>query len=343
MSTAHSLVVAVFDDNAIAESAINDLRNTGFSNDEILYSSRQKGGGFFENLKSWITGEETASIGDVAKNLKDMGVSEDAANYYAREREVGHPIVAVSSPGHEQNARNVLNRHGGHSHDAAPGSKTAGMGPGAMPVTPHDQPSRTADYQSAEGYRQPGQPTSADMGPGAMPSTPHDQPSRTADYQPSEGYRQPDQPISQRDRPLEGEEARIPLREEQLNVEKQKIQKGEVKVHKEVVTEQQRIDVPVSHEEVVIEHIPASEARAADAPIGQSETIRIPVSEEQVNVTKQTVETGEIDIKKRDVQGEQRVTGTVRREEPRIEKSGDVNIRRDDDIKPTHRDDDLMP
>jgi len=298
MSTAYSLVVAVFDDSAMAERAINDLKDTGFSNDEILYSSCQGRKGFFENLKSWITGEETASIGDVAKNLKDMGVSEDAANYYAREREAGHPIVAVSSPGHEQSARNVLSRSGRHSHGVAPGSTAAGMGSGDMSSTAYDQPSRTASYQ------------------------------------PAEGYRQSDQPISQRDRPLEGGEARMPLREEQLNVEKQRVQTGEVRVHKEVVTEQQRIDVPVSHEEVVIERHPASEARAVDTPIGQGETVRVPISEEQVNVTKQTVETGEIDIKKRDVQGEQRVTGTVQREEPRIEKSGDVHVRRDDVAEP---------
>jgi len=306
MSTAQRLVVAVFDNSSMAEHAINDLKNTGFSNDEILYSSHQGRGGFFENLKSWITGEETASVGDVAKNLRDMGVPEDAANYYAREREAGHPIVAVSSPGHEQDAINVLSRHGGHSHDVAP-SSAAGMGPGVRPSTVYDQPPRTAGYQSAEGYMQA------------------------------------DQPIAARDRPMEAQEARIPLREEQLNVEKQRVQKGEVRVHKEVVTEQQRIDVPVSHEEVVIEHIPASEARPSDTPIGQGETIRIPVSEEQVNVTKQTVETGEIDVTKRTVQGEQRVGGTVRREEPRIEKSGDVNIRRDEDVRPGRRDDDIRP
>lgn len=298
MSTAQSLVVAVFDNSAMAERAINDLKDKGFSNDEILYSSRQGRGGFFENLKSWITGEETASIGDVAKNLRDMGVPEEAANYYANEREAGHPIIAVSSPGHEQNARNVLSRYGGHSHDVAPSH------------------------------------TAADMGPTGTPGTTYDQPSRTAGYQPAETYRQPDQPIPQRERPLEAGEARIPLREEQLNVEKQKVQKGEVRIHKEVVTEQQHIDVPVTHEEVVIEHLPASEARAADTPISQGETIRIPVSEEQVHVTKQTVETGEIDVKKRTVQGEQRVSGTVRREEPRIEKSGDVQVRRDDDVRP---------
>jgi len=318
MSTAQRLVVAVFDDSDMAERAINDLRNTGFSNDEILFSSRQKRGGFFDNLKSWITGEETASIGDVAKNLKDMGVPDDAANYYAREREAGHPIVAVSSPGHEQNAINVLNRNGGHSHDIAPSHRTADMQPG-------DRPS------------------AAGMGPGGMPSTAYDQPSRTAGYPPTEGYRHPDAPMPQRERSIDAGEARIPLREEQLNVEKQRVEKGEVRIHKEVVTEQQRIDVPVSHEEVVIEHLPASEARAADTPIGQSETIRIPVSEEQVNVTKQTVETGEIDVTKRTVQGEQRVSGTVRREEPRIEKSGDVDIRSDDDVRSPRRDKDVRP
>jgi len=327
MSTAQRLVVAVFDDSDMAERAINDLRSTGFSNDEILYSSRQKRGGFFDNLKSWITGEETASIGDVAKNLRDMGVPDEAANYYAREREAGHPIVAVNSAGHEQNAINVLSRHGGHSHDV-PSHRTADMQPG-------DRPS------------------AAGMGPGGMPSTAYDQSSRTAaGYPPTEGYRHPDAPMPQRERSIDAGEARIPLREEQLNVEKQRVEKGEVRIHKEVVTEQQRIDVPVSHEEVVIEHLPASQARAADTPIGQSETIRIPVSEEQVNVTKQTVETGEIDVTKRNVQGEQRVSGTVRREEPRIEKSGDVDIHTDDDVRsprrdkgvrPTRRDDDVRP
>ena len=317
MSTAQSLVVAVFDNSAMAEQAINDLKDKGFSNDEILYSSRQGRGGFFENLKSWITGEETASIGDVAKNLKDMGVPEEAANYYANEREAGHPLVAVHSPGHEQSARNVLSRYGGHlasSHTVADmgptgTSETTGMRPGGMSAT-------------------------TGMASTGTPGTTYDQPSRTAGYQPAETYRQPDQPIPQRERPLEAGEARIPLREERLNVEKEKVQKGEVRVHKEVVTEQQHIDVPVTREEVVIEHLPASEARATETPISQGETIRVPVSEEQVHVTKQTVETGEIDVKKRAVQSEQRVSDTIRREEPYIEKSGDVQVRRDDDVRP---------
>jgi uncharacterized protein (TIGR02271 family) len=320
MSTAQSLVVAVFDNSALAERAINDLKDKGFSNDEILYSSRQGKAGFFENLKSWISGEETASIGDVAKNLKDMGVPEEAANYYANEREAGHPLVAVHSPGHEQSARNVLSRYGGHSHDVAPSHTAADMGPTGIADT--------------TGMRPGGISATTGTASTSTPGTTYDQPSRTAGYQPAETYRQPDQPIPQREKPLETGEARIPLREERLNVEKERVQKGEVRIHKEVVTEQQHIDVPVTREEVVIEHLPASEARATETPISQGETIRVPVSEEQVNVTKQTVETGEIDVKKRTVQGEQRVSGTVRREEPHIEKSGDVQVRRDDDVRP---------
>jgi len=335
MSTAHDLIVAVFDDSTMAEHAINDLKNTGFGNDEILYSSRQGRGGFFENLKSWMTGEETASIGDVAKNLKNMGVPEEAANYYARERDAGHPIVAVNSPGHEQDARNVLLRHGGHSH--APGSTAAGMGPGVRPSTAYDQPPRTAGDQPVGGYMRPDQPIPPRdrpiEGQQARKIPPQDRPIEAQEAR----------KIPPQDRPIEAQEAHIPLREEQLNVEKQRVQKGEVRVYKDVVTEQQHIDVPVSHEEVVIEQTSASEARLADTPIGQDEAIRIPISEEQVNVTKQTIQTGEVDVTKRKVQGEQRVSGTVRREEPRIEKSGDVNIRKDEDMRQGRRDEDMRP
>ncbi len=125
-----------------------------------------------------------------------MGVPEEAANYYARERDAGHPIVAVSAPDHEEDARNVLLRHGGYSH--VPGNAPADMRSGARPSTAYDQSARTTGYQS------------------------------------------PDQPMPH-------------------------------------------------------------------------------------------------------VQGEQRVSGTVHREEPRIEKSGDVNIRRDEGMRPGRRDEDTRP
>ncbi len=116
------------------------------------------------------------------------------------------------------------------------------------------------------------------------------------------------------------------LREERLNVTKERVQSGEVGLHKEVVSEQKTINVPVMHEEVVIEQHAVTDGRADTSPIGEGETIRVPVSEEQVNVTKNTVVTGEVGIGKRTVQETQQVTDTVRREEARIEQQGDAPI-----------------
>lgn len=121
---------------------------------------------------------------------------------------------------------------------------------------------------------------------------------------------------------------RIQLREEQLQVYKQPVQTGEVKLHKEVISEQKNIDVPVSHEEVYIERRPAS-GRMSDTPIGEEETIHVPVSKEQVNVTKQSVVTGEVAIGKRTVQETQQVSDTVRREEAHVDRSGNVNVQGD--------------
>ncbi len=116
------------------------------------------------------------------------------------------------------------------------------------------------------------------------------------------------------------------LREEVLNVNKMRVQAGEVRLHKEVVEEQKTVNVPVTHEEVVIERRPVTGAPVDNTPIGQDETIRIPVSEEQVTVTKTPVVTGEVAIGKQAVQETQQVTDTVRREEARVDRQGDVDI-----------------
>lgn len=120
---------------------------------------------------------------------------------------------------------------------------------------------------------------------------------------------------------------RMELREEQLNVNKQRAQTGEVDLRKEVVTEQQTINVPVTHEEVYIERHPVTDTAVNDTtPIGQSETIRVPLTEEKVNVRKETLVTGEVTIGKRAVEGTQRVADTVRREELSIEQEGNAPI-----------------
>jgi len=117
------------------------------------------------------------------------------------------------------------------------------------------------------------------------------------------------------------------LRDVHLNVSKQPVQTGEVGLQKEVVSQQQTVNGPVTHEEVYIENRPVTDATVDDnTPIGEGETIRVPVSDEKVNVTKDTVVTGEVSIGKRAVQENQQVTDTVRHEEARVDQQGNAII-----------------
>jgi uncharacterized protein (TIGR02271 family) len=118
---------------------------------------------------------------------------------------------------------------------------------------------------------------------------------------------------------------RMRLREEQLTADKQQVQAGEVRLRKDVKEEQQSFEVPVTHEEVYIQQRPGS-GQATDEAIGEGETFDVPVSQEQVNVNKQTVDRGEVGIGKRQVTENRRVSDTVRREEARVEREGDVNV-----------------
>ncbi len=114
----------------------------------------------------------------------------------------------------------------------------------------------------------------------------------------------------------------IELREEELRVEKDQVQAGEVRLRKEVVTEERTVEVPVSREEVVIERRPAASGRDASGSIDEGEEIRIPLMEEEVRVEKTPVVREEVSLKKRQVQDTERVSETVRKEEARIEQSG---------------------
>jgi uncharacterized protein (TIGR02271 family) len=130
---------------------------------------------------------------------------------------------------------------------------------------------------------------------------------------------------------IEGER-RIQLRGEVLRTYKERVQRGEVRLRKEVVTENQNIEVPVTREELVIERVPAS-GQAQAAEIGTDEEIRVPLSEERVRAEKQAVVNEEVRVGKRGVQNTEHVSDSLRHEELRVDKSGDVNV--DSDVSKT--------
>jgi len=123
----------------------------------------------------------------------------------------------------------------------------------------------------------------------------------------------------------------IEVKEERLRADKQPVETGEVRVRKEVHTETKTIDVPVEREEVVIERTPVH-GRAAASNISSDslragEEIRIPVSEEKVKVSKEAVVTEEVKVGKRTVHDTEKVTGQVRKEEVKVEQTGNVDVR----------------
>jgi len=115
------------------------------------------------------------------------------------------------------------------------------------------------------------------------------------------------------------------LHEEELEAHKKPVKTGEVRVHKEVVTEHKTLDVPVTREEVVIERRPVS-GQASTADIRSGEEMRIPVREEQVQVEKRNVVKEEVNVGKREVKDTAHVGGTVRKEEARVEQEGKVDV-----------------
>jgi uncharacterized protein (TIGR02271 family) len=118
---------------------------------------------------------------------------------------------------------------------------------------------------------------------------------------------------------------RIQLRGEILRTYKDRVQRGEVRLRKDVITEKKNVEVPVTREELVIERTPVS-GQSATGEIGKDQEIRVPLSEERVRTEKQPVVTDEVRVGKRAVQRTENVADDVRHEELRVDKDGDVDV-----------------
>ncbi|WP_326944357.1 PRC and DUF2382 domain-containing protein [Amycolatopsis sp. NBC_01307] len=102
--------------------------------------------------------------------------------------------------------------------------------------------------------------------------------------------------------------------EERLNVGTEQVETGRVRLRKYVVTEEQQITVPVSHEEVRIEREPIKDGRGGRAEIGEDEQDIILHAEKPV-VNKETVAVERARLKTETVTEDQTVSGKVRKEQ----------------------------
>lgn len=117
----------------------------------------------------------------------------------------------------------------------------------------------------------------------------------------------------------------IQLKEEQLDVTKQEVQTGEVQAKKRVIEETKTIEVPVRHEEIVIEQHNLDGTNDSNS-IEKEKKIVIPVSEEQIEVTKRPTVKEEVSIHKQSVEDTKQVKGTVKKEELNVETEGHAHI-----------------
>ncbi len=305
MTTRSTTLIGVFSDYTQAEQAIGQLHSAGVPDDQITYSGSGTGSGFAASIKSFFTGEDTSTnANSLFNDLTSMGLSQDEAQYYAGQYQAGYPIIAVNAGSQLQNVQSILSSNGASSY-------TAQGNAGTQYADTNNAYAQTGNYaQSGTTNADYADPTYAQTGNYAQSGT------TNTDYAATDAGNYADT----------DNERKLKLREERLNVDKQTVQTGEAGLHKEVIEEQKNIDVPVSHEEVWVERRPYSEERTTDIPVGQDETFRVPVSEEQVTTSKQTVETGEVALGKSTVQQQQRVSDTVRREEARVDTTGDTNV-----------------
>jgi uncharacterized protein (TIGR02271 family) len=298
-----STVVGVFEDRVRADQAVADLKRAGFRDDQIGVAMRHtEGAAGTAATDDTYAGEGAtagvltglglgalaglgvlsgvipvvgpaiaagtlgvilsnaaagAAVAGLAGALIGYGIPEEEAKYYHGEFEAGRTIVTVQADGRYDEALAILRRHGGYDMSSCP-----------APAASARATSRSAG----------------------------------------------------------GEADTIQVKEERLHAEKRPVEAGEVTVRKEVRTETKHIEVPVQREEVVIERTPVH-GRAATDVIREGEEVRIPVREEQVNVSKEAVVTEEVKVGKRMVQDTEHVSGQVRKEEVKVEKTGDVDIR----------------
>src|SRR5579859_7998113 len=310
-TTRGSTVVGVFDDRDDAREAIEALKEDGFTGDAISILSPDKqatqdiaeetgthagsgaatgavAGGILGGLGGWLVGIGALVIPGIGPFIA-AGAFAAALGGAAIGAGIGAIAGALMGMG-------VPEEHARYYEGEARAGKTLVT---VRPDGRYDDAQRILREHGAYDVAT----RDGDVTPATVPAT-----------------RDVQQPMREQDRDT------VQLREEELVAHKERVQTGHVELGKEVVSEQRTLDVPVTREEVTIERTPV-DRRPSDRPMDErTETISVPVHQEQVDLEKHAHVYEEVGVGKRSVQDTEEVSGTVRREEARIERDGDVVV-----------------
>ena len=127
-----------------------------------------------------------------------------------------------------------------------------------------------------------------------------------------------------------GQDIEVPLTEEEVKVGKRTVDAGQVRLRKIVRTEVVNQPVEIRHEDVVVERIAASDVRAGAASDFKEETIDVPLTREEVVVSKDAHVTGAVRLHKTEEAETQNVSETVRKEDVEVVRDGKTVTERTD-------------
>src|SRR5678816_1831852 len=122
------------------------------------------------------------------------------------------------------------------------------------------------------------------------------------------------------DRRSDRDEIRIPLMREEIGIEKVARESGHVRIHKTVHTEEKHFSVPVTREEVIIEHVAVGRdgSMSADGAF-QEDTVDVPLYEEEVRISKRPILEEEVVIRTVAQSVEREGSAMLRHEEAEVE------------------------
>lgn len=119
--------------------------------------------------------------------------------------------------------------------------------------------------------------------------------------------------------------ATFKFKKEQLDISKDWVQTGDANIYKESSTVDKTFTIPVESEYLVIEKKILASSNSKDNDT--ADIIRIPLSEEKVEFTKEKVTLEDVSIYKQKIEDIKRFEITLKREEPKIKISGSLKIK----------------
>lgn len=304
-STTSNTVVAYFSNESAAERAVEQLRDAGFTSSQVGIASRGSGSG--AGSASTTGGAAAASAGHTASSA--------AHTAGAKAESAWDKVRNFFTPNDAEPYADERTRGDFASHEITTGDEYSSddFRQSLSGLSVPEERSRYFSSRFGQGEQgtvvtvnAPGRESEAER---ILTENGGDLGDNTA------GYNYTDEATT-----TTGNQ-RIQLLGEVLRVHKDRISRGEVRIRKEVITETQTVEVPVTREELVIERTAPTDAHGATGRVGEGSEIRIPLSEEIASADKDTVVREEVTIGKRAVQSVANVGDNISREELVVEDS----------------------